>query len=143
MHVLRQLHKALKPGGLLLDIHPQPEDPRVEIVREDGSVTVGAVDWTVDSREIRDARKRLALVVHEGLFRLERRRWFDLIAYHESVDAWLARREERGHTSPIPHEVLGSARRELGSGAGRLAVIERIRASALRRLDPDHPGKVY
>lgn len=136
MHVLRRLHKALKPGGLLIDIHPQPEDPRVEIVRAEGSVSVGAIDWTVDSREIRDARKRLARVIREGLFRLERRRWFDLAAYHESVDAWLAYRQERGHTSPIPDEVLRRARRELVPGEGRLAVIERIRASALRRVDP-------
>ncbi|MDQ3964358.1 MAG: hypothetical protein M3277_10670 [Actinomycetota bacterium] len=140
MHVLRQLHKALRPGGLLVDIHPQPQDPRVEIVHPEGSVSVGAIDWTVDSREIRDARKRLTEVVREGLFRLEKRRWFDLHMYHESVEAWLAHREERGQTSPIDDEVLRRARRELRPGEGRLAVIERIRASVLRRLDPDHPG---
>jgi hypothetical protein len=137
VHVLRQLHRALRPSGLLLDIHPQPEDPRVEIVHPEGSVSVGAIDWTVDSREIRDARKRLAVIVREGLFRLENRRWFDLAAYHESVDAWLAYREDRGQTSPIPDEVLGRAHRELRPGEGRLAVIERIRGSAFRRVDPN------
>ncbi|HEV3472036.1 MAG TPA: hypothetical protein VG408_02360 [Actinomycetota bacterium] len=134
MHVLRQLHKALRPGGLLLDIHPQPQDPRVEIVHPEGSVAVGAIDWTVDSREIRAARKRLALVMRDGLFRLEKRRWLDLRMYHESVAAWLAHREERGQTSPIPEEVLHRARRELRPGEGRVAVIERVRASALRRI---------
>lgn len=140
MHVLRQLHKALKLGGLLLDIHPQPEDPRVVLVHPEGAVTIGAIDWTVDNQEIRDARKRLARVVREGFFRLESRRWFDLAAYHESVEAWLSRREERGQTSPIPEEVLRRARTELRPGEGRLAVVERVRASALRRVDPESPG---
>jgi hypothetical protein len=135
VHVLRQVHGALRPNGLLLDFHPQPEDPRVEIVQSGDSVPIGAIDWTVDSREIRDARKRLAEVVREGLFRVVKRRWFDLAAYHESVDAWLAYREERGQMSPIPDEVLRRAHRELRPGA-RVAVIERIRATTLRRIDP-------
>lgn len=134
--------RALRSGGLLIDLHPQPEDPRVEILQGGDSVLLGAVDWTVDSREIRDARKRLARVVREGSFRVEKRRWFELAAYHKSVDAWLAYREERGHTSPIHDEVLRRAHREMRPG-DRLAVIERIRASALRRIDPDERGQVF
>lgn len=134
MHVLRQIHKALRPDGVLVDVHPQPEHPRVEVVRAEGSVRVGTIDWTEDNREIRAARRRLSAVQRQGLFRLERRRMFDLRAYHDSVDAWLEYRRERGATSPIASGTVGAARRELRSGSGRLVVIERVRASALRSL---------
>ena len=133
MHVLRQIHKTLRPDGLLLDIHPQPEDPRVEIERDGQSVRIGTIDWTQDKKEIRDARKRLQAIQREGLFRIERRRLFDLRAYHESVDAWLEYRADKGCSSVVTPSVLRAARRELRSGRGRVVVIERVRATALRR----------
>ncbi len=135
MNVLRQIHKTLRPRGLLLDIHPQPENPRVEIERAGRSIRVGTIDWTQDSKEIREARKRLETIRREGLFRLERRRFFDLRAYHESVDSWLEYRREKACSSVVSSSVLRAARRELRSGGGRVVVIERVRASALRRLD--------
>ncbi|MFN2491064.1 MAG: hypothetical protein ABR529_15305 [Actinomycetota bacterium] len=135
MHVLRQIHKALNPLGLLLDIHPQPEDPRVEIERADQTVPIGRIDSTEDNQEIREARKRLALIQCEGLFRLEGKRFFDLRVYHESVDAWFEYRREKGATSVVAPSVLRAARRELRSGEGQVVVIERVRASALRRCE--------
>lgn len=141
MHVLRQVHKALNPHGLLLDIHPQPEDPRVEIDHGGHSVPVGRMDWTQDSEEIRQARRRLVSTQRDGLFRLERRRRFDLRAYHDSVDAWLeyvtyyntGRGEDASNR--IPSSILRGARRELSRRGGRVVVIERVRASALRRCE--------
>ncbi len=135
MHVLSQIHEALRPDGVLVDVHPQPEHPRVVIVRREGAVAVGRIDWTEDNREIRAARRRLSAVQRQGFFRLERRRTFELRAYHESVDAWLEYRRDRGETSPIAPGTLLAARRELRSGGGSLVVIERMRASALRPLD--------
>ncbi|MQA99265.1 MAG: hypothetical protein GEU78_03080 [Actinobacteria bacterium] len=125
----------MRPHGVLIDIHPQPEDPRVEIVGRDGSISVGRVDWTVDSRVIRDARKRLAAVQREGLFRLERRRMFEFRMYHDSVDAWLEYRRDRDTTSVIPARLLRAARREMRAEGSRLVVVERARASALRRMN--------
>jgi hypothetical protein len=122
-------------NGVLMDVHPEPEHPRVEVVRRERAVAVGSIDWTEDNRQIRAARRRLSAVQRQGFFRLERRRMFDLRAYHDSVDAWLEYRRDRGATSPIASGTLLAARRALRSGGGSVVVIERIRASALRRLD--------
>ncbi len=136
MHVLRQIHKALRAGGVLLDVHPQPEDPRVEILRGDRSKPVGVIDWTADSRDIRDARTRLASMQRAGLFHLERRRIFEIRIYHESVEAWLEYRRERGSSSVIHPDVLRAARRGMRGPGSRLVIRERIRASVFRRSDP-------
>jgi hypothetical protein len=124
---------------VLLDIHPLPEDPRVAIVGRDRSTPVGEIDWTVDSQEIRAARKRLASVQREGLFETERRRMFEFRMYHDSVDAWLEYRRARDATSVIPPPVLRAARREMRAEGSRLVVAERVRATALRRIDPPEP----
>lgn len=134
MHVLRQLHKTLRPDGVLLDIHPQPEDPRVVIVGNGRRNMIGELDATIDNQEIRDARKRLVSVLRSGLFRTEERRIFSFHKYYESVEEWLELRRERGSTNIIPSGVLRAARRELRAEGTQLAVATRIRATVLRRL---------
>lgn len=134
MHVLRQLHKTLRPDGVLLDIHPQPEDPRVVVVRAGRSIPIGALESAEDNAEIRQARKLLASVQRAGLFRTERRSIFTFRKYHDTVDAWLEHRRDRNATSIIPTEVLRAAKREMRAEGTALVVVDRVRASALRRV---------
>lgn len=136
MHVLREVHKTLKPNGLLLDVHPQPEDPRVEVLYQDEFVPVGNIDWTNDSREIRQARRRLAGLQRAGLFVLDRRRRFEARSYYESVDTWLEHRREHGWTSVIPPQVLRDARGLMRAGGRAVVVREKVRASLFRRATP-------
>lgn len=135
MHVLRQIHRALKPGGLLLDLHPQPADPRSEVVGGARAVGIGVVHSESDSIDIREARKRLAGVQRAGLVHLERRRMFEIRFYHDSVDAWIAYRRERQESGTISPNVLRAARNEMRNKGRRLVIRERIRASRLRRVD--------
>lgn len=139
MHVLRQIHKALRPAGVLVDIHPQPEGLRIKIESADRSIPIGTIDGNDDSRSIRQARRRLAAVQREGLFCLEGRRIFDLRSYHESVEAWMEYDRDHGYTSVIPPELLRRTRQALRSEGGKIVLIEPVRASALRRLESD-PG---
>lgn len=134
MHVLRQLHKTLRSDGVLLDIHPQPEDPRVVVVHAGRSIPIGALDAAEDNAEIRQARKRLASVQRAGLFRTERRSIFTFRKYHATVDTWLEHRRDRCATSIIPAEVLRAAKREMRAEGATLAVVDRVRASVLRRV---------
>ena len=136
VHVLRQLHKTLRPDGVLLDIHPQPENPRVVVVRAGRSIPIGALDAVEDNAEIRQARQRLASVQRAGLFRTERRSIFTFRMYHDTVDAWLEHRRDRDATSIIPADVLRAATREMRAEGAILAVIDRVRASALQRVTP-------
>ena len=136
MHVLRQIHKALRPGGVLLDIHPQPKDVRIEVVSANRSTPIGTLDGSEDHHSIRKARKRLLAVQREGPFRLEGRRTFDLRIYHESVEAWLEFHRDQGYgcISELPPEVLRRTRRALRSEGGEIVLIEPVRASALIRI---------
>lgn len=135
MHVLRQLHKTLRPGGVLLDIHPQPTHPRVAVFISGRAIPIGSLDATEDNSDIRAAQKRLVSVQRAGLFRTERRTRFAVRTYHDSVDAWLEYRREREATNIIPPEVMRAAKREMRAEGATLAVISRIRAGALRRVE--------
>ena len=65
MHVLRQVHRALKPAGLLLDVHPLGNDFPV-LAGERG---IGFVD-TRKFRAILEAMNEcVQQVVSEGLFK--------------------------------------------------------------------------
>jgi len=133
VHVLRQIHKALGPGGVLLDIHPLPGDLRVEVTREGRTTPLGTLDASIDSDEIRQARKRLLALQREGLFTLQRRRIFEVRIYHDSVVAWLDHRREHGSTTVISPELLSAARRSTRAKGSRLVIRERVRASVFRR----------
>lgn len=136
MHVLKQIHRALRPDGVLLDLHPQPKEVQVEVVTLNRTITIGTLDGSEDHRSIRNARKRLLAVQREGHFRLEGRRTFDLRIYHESVEVWLEFHADQGYgcISDLPNELLRRARRALRSEGGRIALIEPVRASTLHRL---------
>lgn len=135
VHVLRQIHKSLRTKGLLLDIHPLPEDPQVEVVGPKRARSVGALQRHEDSRDIRAARRRFALVAAEGAYGLERRRIFHSRSYHESVASWHEYRDQHGATSVIPPAVLRAVEREMRSPQTKLVVDQRVRASIYRRLD--------
>ena len=65
MHVLRQIHLALKPRGLLLDVHPLGDDFPVLV----GGRGIGFVD-TRKFRGILEAMNEcVRQVVSEGLFK--------------------------------------------------------------------------
>lgn len=133
VHVLRQTHKALRSRGVLLDLHPLPRHPWVEIWRGGRRIRLGLLDDTTFVEEVRAARACLEDVVREGIFRVEARRWFDWRIHYASVDAWLRRRKERDATSVIPPGMLDRARREMRKHGSILVTGERTRATVLRR----------
>lgn len=134
VHVLRQLHKTLRPRGVLLDVHPLPRHPRVEIWRSGRRTSLGHLDDTLGIHQIRAARARLAAIVREVLFQVGARRWFDWRVHYSSVEAWLRRREERNSTSVIPTGLLPRVRREMRTPGSTLVIGERTRAAVLMKV---------
>ncbi len=47
MHALRQIHRALVPGGLLVDMHPVPPSTRVEVRGESLGELDDAEFWEI------------------------------------------------------------------------------------------------
>ena len=136
VHVLRQIHRTLAPRGVLLDVHPLPRDVVVEVWHERGRTPVGTLSDATGTPVVNAARAHLRSLVREGLFAVQKHRWFDLRFHFSSVDEWLRRREERGSSVTIPPGVRPRARRLMRSLQGTLVLSERVRATAMERLGP-------
>ncbi|MEX2623931.1 MAG: hypothetical protein WD651_09385 [Acidimicrobiia bacterium] len=134
MHALRRIHRSLRPEGVLLDLHPQPEHAGVEVWQRGRVERLGRVEQEEDIRDIQEARDRLDLVEGEGWYITERRRFFDLLSHFPSAEEWLEYQEREGYTGVVSNELLASANRLLATGDGEFVVREPIRASLLKRL---------
>lgn len=117
----------------MLDLHPLPQHPRIEVWQGGRRIPLGLLDDSTFIKEIRAARTCLNSVVREGLFQVQARRWFDGYIHYSSVEAWLSRREERGHTSLISAGLLRRTRSEMRTQGSTLVVHERIRATSLKK----------
>lgn len=136
MHVLHRVHRWLRPGGLVLDIHPEPEDARVEVRAGNRVRFVGPYARAAIYDNIHRARDTLAGLVGEGLFARERSTAFEVLYHFPSVDAWLAYRVERGTSTEVDAALLARARRELADTSGELLIREQMRATRYRQRHP-------
>lgn len=131
VHVLRKVHRALRPRGVALEIHPLPVAPWVEVWRDGRRTRLGFLDYSTAIAAISSARSDLASVQREGLFRPRGRRYFDWRAHYPTVDDWLRRREEYGSSIAIPPGLLRRARRKMRPPRTTLVIGERTRATAM------------
>ena len=133
MHALKQLHAALRPQGVLLDVHPVPQDSHVEVRRLGQTFAVGEVDQAEDIADITGAEAALGQVLAEGRFVLEGERTFTFVRHFDSVETWLAFREERQSTGTIAEEALDRARALLAEAPGELCVHRVVHAARYRK----------
>lgn len=134
VHALRRIHRSLRPGGVLLDLHPQPVRGGVEVWQRGRVERLGHVDQQEDIRDILEARARLDLLEGDGWYRTERREFFDLLTHFPTAENWLEYQAREGYTGVISEELLATADRLLAAGEGEFVVREPIRASLLRCL---------
>jgi hypothetical protein len=86
VHALEEIHRLLKPPGVLIDIHPVSETSPVEIHQNGKINPVGELSvpqWCVDYQQ---ADKALTEIVQRGLFAVELERVFDSLTHYVSVD---------------------------------------------------------
>lgn len=135
MDVLKRIHRWLRPDGLLLDVHPEPEQPRVEAVLVDrGSVHLGRIDTSALMGNIHAARAALALAVEQRWFERERSLVFDFVSHFQTVDEWLHHRQDRRATSIVDPAIIEQARELLSAHPrGELRVSEHVLATRFRR----------
>ena len=132
MHVLHRVHHWLRPGGRVVDIHPEPEDARVEVRNGTGLTFVGPYARPAIYENIHRARDTQARVVAEGLFARERSTVFEVLYHFDSVDAWLAYRLERGTSTEVDPALVARARDVLANTSGELLIREQMRATRYR-----------
>ena len=135
MRALNAIHAALRPSGVLLDIHPEPEHARIEVHLEDGDriVRLGAIDQSIQIERITVTRAALQRTITAGLWRLEREVSFEVLYHFEGVDAWLQYLAERQSESIIPEGLVARARELLATSPGELIQRRAIHAARLRR----------
>jgi hypothetical protein len=132
---LQRIHIWLRPAGLLLDLHPEPDNPEVEVgLTGTGSTRLGGVDSTALIANIRAARAAVASAVERQWFAQEGTLTFDFISHFTNVDEWLAHREERRSTSQLKPAIVERARELLSLNRGaELLIRERVLATRLRQ----------
>jgi hypothetical protein len=133
VHVLHRVHRWLRPGGRLLDIHPEPEDAKVEVQDGDRLTFVGPYQRLAIYKNIHAARDAVAEAVDEGLFVRERSVGFEVVYHFDSVDAWLAYRVERGTSTEVDPALVARARDVLAETPGELLIREQMLATRYRR----------
>lgn len=135
MNAVERMWAALRPGGLLLDIRPATEHPRVEIQRGERVVTIGRIDDSYRIGTLLVADTAVQMVVDAGQFAWERDERFTFVYHVESVDAWLAYMAEHWSSAVIAPDMIVRAREALPSRAeGELRILRTIRATRLRHV---------
>lgn len=85
VHALEKIHELLQPTGVLVDIHPAPEPPALQ-VRIGGAIhEAGWLRETDDYLEYEQADRALTQVIEAGLYSVERRARFNFTTHAPSL----------------------------------------------------------
>ena len=85
VRALEKVHRLIKPGGILIDIHPSTHIASIEIRLRDRFVSAGWVHETDDYIEYEWADQAVAAAVDRGLFVLERSSTFSFVWYADTL----------------------------------------------------------
>ena len=77
MHALEILHGLLRPGGVLIDIHPSGEPPSIELACGGQRRVAGYIQETDNFIEYTQADTAIAQAVAQGWFSIEREDTFE------------------------------------------------------------------
>ena len=133
MNALSRIHESLREDGVLLDVHPQPENSRIEVWQDGQIHRLGEIDQHEDHEEIVAARSHLRSFERVGLFRAERSAVFELLEHHPSVESWEDRWEYEGYRLIAEPNLLETARALLQLPSTELVIKEPALATRLRR----------
>ncbi len=120
---------------MLLDIHPQPQQPRIEVRIDRGSVEFGRLDSSIFTGDIHTARGSLASTIAQGLFLIEEETEFEFLYHFDDVDECKSYLLEEAWCETAEDEALIESTRDLLSqGEGDILMRVQVRAARLPRL---------
>jgi hypothetical protein len=127
---LRRAHALLAPGGVVIDLHPGPEEADLLI----GDRVAGVVESPAGIVRHQAAGEALASVVREGLFAVEDATAFEFYTQADSLEALRGHIMATWRDTAISEATLGRGRAMMADSAGgRPRARERV---LIRRLRP-------
>ncbi len=133
MRALDSVHTALRPDGLLLDIHPEPEHSWVEAHTGGRVVRVGHIDESFRINTVQAARAVLRDAAHAGQFTEERSTRFVFVYHFDGVEAWLTYMKESWRTAHVGEDVIARCQEALDAASGEICIPRAVRATRYRR----------
>lgn len=137
MNALTNLHRVLRPGGLILDVQPAAVGHREVLVEIDGRETpIGDVSWMPwFVASMQSARKVLDGRVAEGLFERGAEKEFLFREYHDTRESWQESMAERfvGRLD-VDDSLLKKALDLMPEGRAEIVTEEGVRALVLHRV---------
>ncbi len=149
VHALEEIHRLVKPTGILIDIHPVAEASPIKIRQSEKIELVGNLSVQQWCSDYQQADEALAEIKQRGLFTVEREGMFNSLTYYDSaaemrtdwkeaIDKFA--RDAQSIDESVPHAEAMAARAEAmmktaASGA-ELIVGERVHISRLKPLVP-------
>jgi hypothetical protein len=85
VHALETIHHLLKPGGILLDIHPTNEPATIDVRLREQIIPAGWISESDDYVEYEWADEASAAAVDRGLFAQERCGTFKFVWHADSM----------------------------------------------------------
>jgi hypothetical protein len=129
------MRAALRPRGLLLDLHPDAVHSPVEVCVGSATHPLGRLDESRHIQDVQFAREARQMAIDAGWFILERETHFTFISHFDTVENWLSYMAEHARKAVIPAELGARARELLPPGApGELRIPRVIYAARLRRV---------
>ena len=119
----------------MLDIHPQPQQPQIEVLTGERSVDVGRLDASTFLSDIHAARRALASTIADRLFLKEQEREFEFLFHFDLVDeckSYLL--AEDWCETEADEALIESARDVLPTGDGEIPMRVPVLATRLKRL---------
>jgi len=112
VHALREIWRALTPGGLLLDLRPLSANMPVEVLGVERAAVAGYLDTAPEAyADDRAADAAMATVERDGLFARERDGAFDFLWYWDTPEEMQAFIAEKWTDTHLSEEVLVQTRR--------------------------------
>jgi hypothetical protein len=146
VQALGQIHRLLKPGGRLIDIHPVSEPSPIEIHQNGTIGLVGHLtvrQWCIDFEQADNA---LTEIVDRGMFTVKQKGMFDTLTYYDSAAEMGTTFKESIHKyardalsadEEVPHaEALAARAEEMMRIAGNGAGPARRESNHISRLKP-------
>ena len=137
VHALKEAHRVLQPGGILIDLRPALKHRRAGLGEGEEVRWLGVM--REDFSDDRAANRAVARVLREGLFRPETQTEFDVDRVLDSLDDFREWLDEYATPGKLPpHEWLlkrlEHAEKKTG-GQARIVVRGPLSLAVLRKTD--------